>query len=59
MIPMISFLEPDRLWWLLLIPVLLLLYLVLLQRKGVRSRTTGITNLDKVLPKQQASLSVG
>lgn len=54
MIPMISFLEPDRLWWLLLIPVLLLLYLVLLRRKGARSRTTGITNLDKVLPKQQA-----
>ena len=54
MIPMISFLEPDRLWWLVLIPVLLLLYFGLLRRKGARSRTTGITNLDKVLPKQQA-----
>lgn len=54
MIPMISFMEPQRLWWLALIPALLLLYLALLQRKSNRSRTTGITNLDKVLPKQQA-----
>lgn len=54
MIPMISFLEPDRLWWMLLIPVLLLLYFGLLRRKSARTRTTGITNLDKVLPKQQA-----
>ena len=54
MTPMISFLEPQRLWWLALIPLLVLLYLVLLRRKSSRSRTTGITNLDKVLPKQQA-----
>ena len=54
MIPMISFIEPERLWWMLLIPVLLLLYFVLLRRKSARSRTTGITNLDRVLPKQQA-----
>ncbi|MFT3861251.1 VWA domain-containing protein [Micropruina sp.] len=54
MIAMISFIEPQRLWWLLLIPVLLLLYVVLLLRKSNRTRTTGITNLDKVLPKQQA-----
>ncbi|MBK8446000.1 MAG: VWA domain-containing protein [Micropruina sp.] len=54
MIPMISFIEPQRLWWLVLIPVLLVLYLVLLMRKSSRSRTTGINNLDKVLPKQQA-----
>lgn len=52
--PMISFMEPDRLWWLVLIPVLLLLYLVLLRRKSSRRRTSGISNLDKVLPKQQA-----
>lgn len=54
MLPLIAFMEPDRLWWLALIPVLLLLYLVLLRRKGVRTRTRGISNLDKVLPKQQA-----
>lgn len=54
MIPMISFIEPERLWWMLLIPVLLLLYFVLLRRKSARSRTSGITNLDRVLPKQQA-----
>lgn len=53
-IPMLSFLEPSRLWWLVLIPVLLLLYLVLLMRKSSRTRNRGITNLDKVLPKQQA-----
>lgn len=53
-LPMISFMEPARLWWLLLIPVLLLLYVVLLRRKSTRSRTRGISNLDKVLPRQQA-----
>ena len=52
--PMIAFLEPGRLWWLVLIPVLLLLYLILLRRKSTRTRTTGISNLNKVLPKQQA-----
>lgn len=51
---MITFMEPLRLWWLVLIPVLLLLYLALLRRKSSRSRTSGISNLDKVLPKQQA-----
>lgn len=54
LIPMLTFMEPGRLWWLVLIPVLLLLYLVLLRRTGKRSRTTGITNLNRVLPKQQA-----
>ncbi len=54
MLPMISFMEPDRLWWLALIPFLVVLYLVLLHRKSSRSRTTGISNLNKVLPKQQA-----
>jgi len=54
MIPMLSFMESGRLWWLVLIPVLVLLYLVLLRRKSNRSRTSGISKLDKVLPKQQA-----
>ncbi|MFT4295824.1 MAG: VWA domain-containing protein [Micropruina sp.] len=54
MLPMIAFMEPGRLWWLLMIPALLVLYLVLLRRKSNRSRSTGISNLDKVLPKQQA-----
>lgn len=54
MIPMITFMEGQRLWWLLLIPVLLVLYFGLLRRKSTRSRTSGISNLDKVLPKQQA-----
>ncbi len=34
MLPMISFMEPDRLWWLALIPFLVVLYLVLLHRKA-------------------------
>ncbi|MFT3970141.1 MAG: VWA domain-containing protein [Micropruina sp.] len=54
MLPLISFMEPDRLWWLVLIPALVVLYLALLRRKSSRSRTSGISNLDKVLPKQQA-----
>ena len=40
--------------FLALIPFLVVLYLVLLHRKSSRSRTTGISNLNKVLPKQQA-----
>lgn len=54
LIPMIEFLRPERLWWLAMIPVLILLYLVLLRRKKSRGRDRGITNLDRILPRQQA-----
>ncbi|QLQ15946.1 MAG: VWA domain-containing protein [Micropruina sp.] len=54
LVPMIEFLRPERLWWLALIPLLVLLYVVLLGRKAARSRDRGISNLSRLLPKQQA-----
>jgi Ca-activated chloride channel family protein len=49
------FMRPERLWWLVLIPVLIGLYLVLIQRRRSRARGgVGIRGLEKVLPKQQA-----
>ncbi len=52
MTPMISFFHPDRLYLLALVPALLLLYAVLLRRKASRTRTFGIDNLEKVMPRQ-------
>lgn len=52
--PMISFFHPGRLWLLLLIPLLLVVYFGLVRRSAVRSRRFGIENLDRVLPKQAA-----
>lgn len=49
-----NFLHPERLWLLLVIPVLLVAYVVLLRRKALRSHKFGIDNLDRVLPKQAA-----
>ena len=37
MTPLLSFMEPARLWWLLLIPVLVGLYLFLVNRKRKRN----------------------
>lgn len=54
MLPLIVFLRPERLWWLLLIPALLVLYAALLYRRRSRTRDRGISNLDRVLPRQQA-----
>ncbi len=54
MVSMVAFLRPDRLWWLLLIPALVLIYLALLWRKRAKARPRSITNLDRVLPRQQA-----
>mgnify|MGYP000970398159 CR=1 FL=1 len=45
------FLNPERLWWLLLIPVLVALYVVLSRRKnrsGMRFTNTGV--LGAVVP---------
>lgn len=52
MTPLISFFHPERLWLLLLIPVLLIVYYALVRRSAQRSRRYGIDNLDRVLPKQ-------
>ena len=50
----LEFMRPERLWWLLLIPALIGLYLVLLRRRRSKARPHAITNLERVLPKQQA-----
>ena len=50
--PMLQFLAPDRLWLLLLIPVLVGLYLWMVQRKRVRTRQVGRTMLDLVIPRE-------
>jgi len=51
---MLEFLRPERLWWLVMIPLLLGLYVFLLWRRRRRARPHAITNLERVLPKQQA-----
>lgn len=50
----IGFLRPERLWWLVIIPVLVGLYALLLWRRKARSRPRQISNLERVLPRQQA-----
>lgn len=49
-----GFLRPDRLWWLLIVPILVLLYLGLLQWRRTRASGHTISGLARVLPKQQA-----
>ena len=49
-----GFLRPDRLWWLLVVPVLVLLYLGLLRWRRSRASGRTIAGLARVLPKQQA-----
>lgn len=45
---------PDRLWFLALIPALLLLYLALTRRTAGRRRQYGLDQLSRLLPRQQA-----
>jgi len=56
MIPLLSFLAPVRLWLLVLIPLLVLLYLWLVQRKRSRNRTVGRTMFDLVIPRDRTWL---
>lgn len=52
---LIAFLAPDRLWWLLLIPVIVIAYLVLVARKGGFGRRPGQrSRLERLLPQQAA-----
>ena len=51
---MVEFMRPERLWWLVMIPLLLGLYVFLLWRRRRKARPHAITNLERVLPKQQA-----
>ena len=52
--PWLQFMRPERLWWLLIIPVLLLLYAGLLWRRRSRVRNRAAGKLDRVLPQQKA-----
>jgi Ca-activated chloride channel homolog len=54
MIPLLSSLAPDRLWLLLLIPLLVALYLWMMQRKRNRSTQTSKTMFDLVIPHRSA-----
>lgn len=48
-----GFLRPDRLWWLLIVPVVILLYVALLYWRRNRASGHTISGLARVLPKQQ------
>jgi Ca-activated chloride channel family protein len=48
-----GFLRPERLWWLLIVPVLVLLYVALLSWRRNRASGHTISGLARVLPKQQ------
>jgi len=56
MTPMLQFLAPSRLWLLLLIPVLVGLYLLLVQRKRNRNKQVGRTMFDLVIPRDRTWL---
>jgi Ca-activated chloride channel family protein len=56
MIPLLSFLAPNRLWLLLLIPALVGLYLWLVQRKRSRTKSMGKTMFDLVIPRDRTWL---
>lgn len=56
MIPMLSFLEPQRLWFLALIPALVGLYLWLVNRKRKRNAAIGRTMFDLVIPRDRTWL---
>ena len=56
MTPLLSFLAPARLWLLLLIPLLVLLYLWMVQRKRNRSKQVSKTMFDLVIPRDRTWL---
>jgi Ca-activated chloride channel family protein len=56
MTPMLSFLAPQRLWLLLLVPVLVGLYLLLVRRRSNRRRQVGQTMFDLVIPRDRTWL---
>lgn len=51
--PMLQFLAPERLWLLVLIPLLVGGYLLLARRRASRRRTMGRTMFDLVIPKDR------
>jgi Ca-activated chloride channel family protein len=56
MIPLLSFLAPTRLWLLAVIPLLVALYLLLVQRKRNQKRQVGQTMFDLVIPRDRTWL---
>jgi len=52
MTPLLQFLAPNRLWFLLLIPALVGLYLWLVQRKRNRTQQVSHSMLDLVIPRE-------
>jgi Ca-activated chloride channel family protein len=54
LVPMLQFLAPDRLWLLLIIPVLVGGYVLLARRRASRRRSMGRTMFDLVIPKDRA-----
>jgi len=56
MIPLLQFLAPNRLWLLAVIPVLVGLYLWLVQRKHRRNAKLGRTMFDLVIPRDRTWL---
>jgi Ca-activated chloride channel family protein len=53
LVPMLQFLAPDRLWLLLIIPVLVGGYVLLARRRASRRRGMGRTMFDLVIPKDR------
>jgi Ca-activated chloride channel family protein len=56
MVPLLSFLAPSRLWLLALIPLLVGLYLWMVQRKRSRTKAVGRTMFDLVIPRDRTWL---
>src|SRR6185436_20955385 len=54
--PLLSFLAPGRLWLLLLIPLLVLLYLWMVQRRRNRRTQVSQTMFDLVIPRDRTWL---
>ncbi|MDN5762916.1 MAG: VWA domain-containing protein [Microlunatus sp.] len=54
MIPLLSFLAPDRLWLLLLIPLLVGGYLLLVWKRSSKRKAMGQTMFDLVIPKDRS-----
>ena len=53
LVPLLQFLAPERLWLLLLIPLLVGGYLLLARRRASRRRNMGRTMFDLVIPKDR------
>ncbi len=54
MVPMIEFQDPLRLWVLLLIPLLLLIYLILVIARSGDKRGRNLSPLERMIPQQAA-----